>query len=470
MMFAELIVLLQVESPSADQTRDAIRLLLLMTGLAIVSFGFVFLLGIWYLRGRDPHATPLPGSGGRPPGDLPAAVVGSLIDERVDHADLVATLFDLQRRGILTVGRAEQGRGRANGVFQVTLRDPEAPVHDFERPMMTALFGTGAESGASVLLSERAARVAAGYDDMRRALYDDLVGRGFFRRSPQATRDRWNTAGKTLIALGVVIFGIIVVVFDWTAVFPAGALIGIGLALSRLSRHMPAKTKAGAEEAARWRAFQADLTSIARMGDAAPALGVMERYLPYALALGVSTVFVDRFAEALPVNQWATIVRDRMTEIDPSLPDSSWGDALDVGGSVLRHGTGDLSDLRPGSIDLPSLPSVGAPSMETLTSVSDAAGGGMQNASDFVMGLLSAAPDASRGVDAASSAVGAVGNLLTSVDTGAVTGFVSGMADAAPNVLDVAGSVLDVVNSAEVLDLAGSALGALLEGLGDLDF
>ncbi|MEZ4499171.1 MAG: hypothetical protein R2839_03700 [Thermomicrobiales bacterium] len=28
----------------------------------------------------------------------------------------------------------------------------------------------------------------------------------------------------------------------------------------------------------------------------------------------------------------------------------------------------------------------------------------------------------------------------------------------------------DVVNSAEVLDLAGSALGALLEGLGDLDF
>ncbi|MEZ4499169.1 MAG: hypothetical protein R2839_03690 [Thermomicrobiales bacterium] len=52
---------------------------------------------------------------------------------------------------------------------------------------MTALFGTGAESGASVLLSERAARVAAGYDDMRRALYDDLVGRGFFanrRRRP----------------------------------------------------------------------------------------------------------------------------------------------------------------------------------------------------------------------------------------------------------------------------------------------
>ncbi|MEZ4499168.1 MAG: DUF2207 domain-containing protein [Thermomicrobiales bacterium] len=92
-----------------DPGADAIRLLLLMTGLAIVSFGFVFLLGIWYLRGRDPYATPLPGSGGRPPGDLPAAVVGSLIDERVDHADLVATSFDLQRRGILTVGRSEQG-------------------------------------------------------------------------------------------------------------------------------------------------------------------------------------------------------------------------------------------------------------------------------------------------------------------------------------------------------------------------
>ncbi|MGD9712588.1 MAG: DUF2207 domain-containing protein, partial [Thermomicrobiales bacterium] len=304
--------LLQVDTPTTDETTNAIRLLLLVAGIAILSFGFVFLLGLWYLRGRDPFAQWHPGSGGTPPSDLPAGIVGALLDERVDHQDLVASLFDMQRRGILEVSHTEPGS--ASDAFLVTLRDPRATLSNFERPMIRALFGPDPRAGASALLADRARNVAAEYAEIRSALYQDLVDRGYFRKSPESTRESWGSAGRVLMGLSIVLFVVIYALFDWTGIFPAAALFGIGFAITRLSGVMPRKTREGAEEAARWRAFQADLSDIARMGDAAPALVAMERHLPYALALGVSSVFVDRFSGALPVNSWATVVRDRVSE------------------------------------------------------------------------------------------------------------------------------------------------------------
>jgi len=80
-----------------------------------------------------------------------------------------------------------------------------------------------------------------------------------------------------------------------------------------------------------------------------------------------------------------------------------------------------------------------------------------------VLGLLSAAPGAGK-------AAGSAADLLTSVDVGAVSGFLGQLAGAAPGAIDAIGGIVEVVDAAEVLELAGSVLGAVLEGLGDLDF
>jgi hypothetical protein len=79
------------------------------------------------------------------------------------------------------------------------------------------------------------------------------------------------------------------------------------------------------------------------------------------------------------------------------------------------------------------------------------------------MGLLSAAPEAGK-------VAGSAADALSNVDVGAVTGFLGQMADAAPGAIDAIGGIVEVVDAAEVLELAGTVLGALLEGLGDLDF
>jgi uncharacterized protein (TIGR04222 family) len=448
-----------MNTPTANETRDAIRLLLLVAGMAIVSFGSVLLLGLWYLRGRDPHAPKVPGMGGKPPHDLPAGLVGALLDERVDHHDIVATLFDLQRRGVISIHHANP---ETREDFAVTLLQPDATLLQFEEPLMDALFGPKPAAGARALLKQRSSNIAVEYERVRRGLYEELVTRGYFRKSPEATRQRWNSAGRVIAALAIILFGVIYGLFDWTAIFPAAALLGIGVAIIWLSSRMPAKTALGAEEAEKWRAFQADLSSIARMGDAAPALAAMERYLPYALALGVSSMWVDRFAGAMPVTHWAHVVRDRVSEIDPSLPEHGWGEGLEMGADVLSVGAR-LPGAGVPSFDLPNVPSVGAPSMETLGAVSGAAGEGVEGASNFVMGLLSAAPGAGK-------VAGSAADALSNVDVGAVTGFLGQMADAAPGAIDAIGGIVEVVDAAEVLELAGTVLGALLEGLGDLDF
>ena len=64
--------------------------------------------------------------------------------------------------------------------------------------------------------------------------------------------------------------------------------------------------------------------------------------------------------------------------------------------------------------------------------------------------------------------VTAVDDLSFAVRRGAVTGFLSSMADAAPGALDAAGGILEVVDAAEILEAAASILGALIEGIGDL--
>ena len=59
---------------------------------------------------------------------------------------------------------------------------------------------------------------------------------------------------------------------------------------------MPRKTPAGAEAAAKWRAFRNYLASIERYEKLDEAQGIFDRYLPYAIAFGLESSWVDKFS------------------------------------------------------------------------------------------------------------------------------------------------------------------------------
>ncbi|WP_152918134.1 DUF2207 family protein, partial [Ardenticatena maritima] len=57
----------------------------------------------WYTKGRDPEVGEFAEYITEPPDDLPPGIVGTLLDEKADIKDVIATIFDLARRGIISI-------------------------------------------------------------------------------------------------------------------------------------------------------------------------------------------------------------------------------------------------------------------------------------------------------------------------------------------------------------------------------
>jgi hypothetical protein len=58
---------------------------------------------LWYVRGRDPATGMVAEYITAPPDDLPPGAAGTLLDERADHEDVVATLLGLARHGAIVI-------------------------------------------------------------------------------------------------------------------------------------------------------------------------------------------------------------------------------------------------------------------------------------------------------------------------------------------------------------------------------
>src|SRR5215213_6696486 len=277
-----------------------LNLLFLGVGLLIAIGGGVGALATWWTRGRDPEIGPVAEFVPDPPDSLPPGLIGALMDEQVDQRDIVATLVDLGQRGVLRIDRNEGGGifGRG-GDFTLTALQDEPKVALFERELLEALFGSKVKSGEQVSLSEVKGRFAAAQPQIQRHLYDELVDRGYFTMSPDRTRGRWKSIG--VFALIVAIIGGCVAIGSLADIAPAiflpiGALIVIGLIVVIISRYMPRKSPAGAEAAAKWQAFRNYLASIERYEKLDEAQGIFDRYLPYAIAFGIESSWVDKFS------------------------------------------------------------------------------------------------------------------------------------------------------------------------------
>ena len=258
--------------------------------------------GLWYARGRDPHIGPVATFLAEPPDDLPPGAAGTLLDERADEQDLVATMLDLGHRGAIAIEETEQtgvfglGGGRD---FTLTLVKPEATMAPLERDFVRALFGSNAAAGKKVKLSEVTAAFTEARTELRQDLYAELVQRGYFPRSPEDTRRSWGQGTTVLFVVAIAAAFISIVSFSGIAQFvwvPAIALVVLASLFRPVSKAMPRKTQAGAEAAAKWRAFRTYLDDIERYENIGGAREIFDKYLPYAVAFGLERSWVEKFA------------------------------------------------------------------------------------------------------------------------------------------------------------------------------
>ena len=279
---------------------------LLAAVLIIGGPALVFL--VWYIRGRDPQVGPVPEYVTEPPDDLPPGIIGTLIDEKADMRDVVATIVDLGRKGALRIEETNKkgwiGLGSADFVFEKL--DSDIPLNAVEKAIMGGIFKKGR---STVELSDLRNKFYKTLPKIQTKLYQEMETRELFRKNPESTRKLYRGIGFALVAVGIGI-GICLgtTLAEYTTMFPClfGGLVLTGIAVIIAGGAMPAKTVKGSEAAARWKAFKVYLQRIDKYEDMEKVGELFEKYLPYAMAFGIRDSFVRKFAAepTTPMPTW----------------------------------------------------------------------------------------------------------------------------------------------------------------------
>jgi len=348
-------------------------------GLILLFGGPVGVYLLWYTRGRDVDSPLAPEYVTEPPSDLPAGVVGTLIDEHADMKDIIASILDLAERGALRMEEQKKDTFLGLGVsreFTFQLEDESKAIYPHEKRLLSRIFGKTAKQGKECKLRDLREKFYTAIPDLRKMLYDEVVKQGYFPSNPESTRQKWRwLAILGLVVSGGISFCLLALLGDFSGAVacPGLALVASMLALIFVSRHMPRKTPEGAEEAAKWLAFKHYLEKIEEFDDLETVKDKFEQYLPYAMAFGLERRLIRKFSAIdTPAPRW-------------------WGPVMPYGhypgrGVTGRSAAGDVMGGPPGPLageggGMPSLSGMSESIGTSLSSMSDGLGSLLSSAS-----------------------------------------------------------------------------------------
>ncbi|MEJ7901349.1 MAG: DUF2207 domain-containing protein, partial [Thermomicrobiales bacterium] len=341
--------------------------------------------------GRDPGVGLVAEYIPEPPDNLRPGAVGVLLDETFHSRDVVATVLDLAGRGVMRMDPASPEG--VSGQYTFTLLDHKETLRSYEQIVIDMIFGSGAKAGAEKPMPQVAGALGTRNGEIEDAFYQELVDHAYFLESPEKTRDRWQKLFKAIpVIVGVVVIGIVVATGAWSNFAFLPIFVGIALMVlsGSLARSMPQKSVAGAESAAKWRAFRTYLDQVDDQKDLEESRKIFDTYLPYAVALGLAESWTQKFAY-IPVQspQWyggaGSLGGGTVIVGDPFRPGSRrrGGGWTGMPGGTGSPGGGNRGSSGGGGFDLPGTP--GIPGMQDM---SDSAGRRLQGGSDSFFDML----------------------------------------------------------------------------------
>ncbi len=340
--------LLPIVTPAwqaSEQRDDVVGLGVLAVSLLLLVGGPLGVLLLWYLRGRDPQlGIVVPDYVTEPPDALPPAIVGALIDEKVDMQDIISTLIDLAHRGYLTMEEKE----RKNYDFTRTAK-PDSDLREFERTFLDKVF-RGEETRAMSSLHNK---FYSAIPKLREQIEDAIIKEGYIPRSPQSVRTSYTVLAVVVLLLGIVsLFFVGYFLGDnaGLACFPMMAIVGTAIALFIAARHMPRKTAKGAEAAAKWQAFKTYLKNIKEYADIEQSGDIFDKYLAYAVAFGLERSFINTFSQATttPIPPWYTPFPTMGHPMGGGMGPVIMGGPRPSGGGSVGGGMPSLGDISGG--------------------------------------------------------------------------------------------------------------------------
>lgn len=285
-------------SARAQRTLEVIR----WWPAALPFLVFFLAFRAWSRRGRDPEEGAIAVQY-EPVTGLSPAEMGTLVDHRAQMRDITATLVDLAVRGYV---RIEEKKERkllgllSDTEFEFFLLKPTSEwsgLAGHEERYLDALF----RGSDSVKLSDLQNKFYTSLPEIRNALYEQLVERGYYLRRPDSVKNNWLGGGAVLLAAGV---GGAIWAAAQSAAWVSPVALGIagfvnGLTLLVFAPLMPARTVPGArarEAALGFREFLSRVESD-RYKRMITSPEMFERYLPYAMAFDVEEKWARAFED-----------------------------------------------------------------------------------------------------------------------------------------------------------------------------
>jgi uncharacterized membrane protein YgcG len=259
------------------------------------AISFIFMINLWYRRGRDPKVRQAITVMYEPPkyGNkvITPAEVGALIDEKLDPKDITSTIVGLAVKGYVQIKETKK-EGLiidSTDYYLSKVKEQDENLSSFETKLMRSIFS---DNPSGVFVSDLKNKFYKNLPDLKNSLYEELVRKKYFLKSPENVRNIYVAAGIVIIIFGGFLTAVLTSNLTGRAIL-ASALTGVPLFL--FGRVMPAKTRAGAIAYVDILGFQeflgrAEKDRLKRMGDN----NLFSKFLPYAIALDVA----DNWAKA----------------------------------------------------------------------------------------------------------------------------------------------------------------------------
>lgn len=298
----------QVRQAQAQQAAPGF----LTAALAVLAAGAVGLAAFWMRQRREPSAFAASEfSYTVPPGDLPPAIAGVITSTgaQASWSQALGTLFDLGRRGVLSIEESPERKWYRPHDFLLQLREQPAELKPHERGLLEMLFTSKTGLSTSVKLSEFSSGLRSRWKQFTEPLKEEMRAAGFFSPERQQARNRLLIAGGALLALAVVALagGILLVgrFQAWPFLIPASLFL-LSMAAFVLASIFSPLSDQGAEEATRWKGFSQFLREATKGREPVWGSEMFERYLPYAASFGLAVAWVKAFQKqgGLEIPAW----------------------------------------------------------------------------------------------------------------------------------------------------------------------
>ena len=257
---------------------------------------FVVMFTLWYMKGRDPDPGLSVAPMYAPPDGMSPAEAGALLGDQVHTRDITSTLVDLAVKGYIKIEQTGEKHWYLNSSdYTFHLLKPRAEwgnlaVH--EQSMMNELFdGT---AGETTTLSSLKNHFYQALPAIRSNVMTELEAKGMYGLDPEHAV-AYDVLGAVIIAAPFVLLqwsgAVNFTISGWLMFVCIGIAVGVVIFFSRI---MPAKSIKGARTVVAVRGFQEFMNRVDRDRLRTMPPDTFEKFLPYAMALGVE----ERWAKA----------------------------------------------------------------------------------------------------------------------------------------------------------------------------